>query len=243
MLVILRTGYSFRPGYQQQQSAYLQGMSILNTSSGLRDTRPQHRSAYLPRGGLRGTQPRPQHRVTSMALDRLRNMRRKTQKVKNVDDRVGVIAKYILAGEMTGDARILAGYATNDYCGTEYCIDPHDSEGELAAIHDYVQWNVRYMEDPVNHDTYDSADRSIELAFGDCDDIAIVSGAMYLHAGFPVRIKVIRTLGNSDFHHVYLLVGTPKAAPNKWTPSDAAYYDYAGEEAPGIEAQKIYELN
>lgn len=219
MLLILRTGRR-----RHERSAFMSGMSILNTSGS-----PSLAS--------------PPHRVSAMALDALATIKGRTEKVKSVDDRVAVISKYILAGEKTGHARILSGYATADYCGTEWCIDPHDSEGELAAIHEYVKWNVRYMEDPLHYDTFDSADKSIELAFGDCDDIAIVSGAMFLHAGFPVRIKVIKTRGNSDFHHVYILVGTPKAAPNKWTPSDAAYYDHAGEEAPGIEAQKIYDLN
>lgn len=183
------------------------------------------------------------NKVTAMAIDSLLSMRRKTQKVSSVDDRVGVIAKYIKQGESTGKARIMSGMATADFCGTEFCIAPHDLAGEIDAIHGFIKANVRYMADPLNHDTYDTADRSIELAFGDCDDIAIVSGAIFQHAGFPVRIKVIKTRGNNDFHHVYILVGTPQVNPHTWTPSDAAYYERAGQEASGIVDAKIYDVN
>jgi predicted transglutaminase-like cysteine proteinase len=221
MLVILRTGTR-----KYQQSVYLSGMSTLG--------------AYLSDKSILGSAP---HRVSAMALDALSTMTGRTEKVKSVDDRVAVIGNYILAGEKTKKARIIAGMATADFCGTEWCVTPHQTAGEIDAIHGFINRNIRYLEDPLNYDTFDSADRTIELAFGDCDDIAIVAGAVFLHAGYPVRIKVIRTRGNSDFHHVYILVGTPKADPYSWTASDPAYYKSAGEEAPDIQDQKIYDLN
>lgn len=215
-LVILQTsrGRGLSP-------TYLSGMSILNRT---------------------GTLNSP-YRVSAMALDALTTMRGRTQKVSSVDDRVAVIGEYILAGEKTAKARILTGMAIADFCGTKWCVTPHDTAGEIDAIHGLIRRNIHYLEDPLHFDTFDSADRTIELGFGDCDDIAIVAGAVFLHAGYPVRIKVIRTAGNEDFHHVYILVGTPKQAPHTWTPVDPAYYEEPGEEAPGIQEHKIYDLD
>lgn len=218
-LVILQTS---RP--RGLSGTYMSGMSILNTSGRLG----------------RGSAP---YRVSAMALDALTTMHGRTQKVNSVDDRVAVIREYILAGEKTAKARIFTGMAIADFCGTEWCVTPHDTAGEIDAIHGFVRRNIRYLEDPFHFDTFDSADRTIELGFGDCDDIAVVAGAVFLHAGFPVRIKVIRTAGNESFHHVYILVGTPKQAPHTWTPVDPAYYEEAGQEAAGIREQKIYEID
>lgn len=222
-LVILRTSRS--RGFS---GTYQAGMSILNTGGGLSNSRGRGRG---------------RDRVSAIALESLATMRGRTQKVKSVDDRVAIIKHYILAGEKSPKIRIFTAWAVTDYCGTEFCGTPHETRGEMAAIFWMVKHNTYYLADPLHYDTFDSAERTLELVIGDCDDLAVVAGAVFLHAGYPVRIKVIRTRGNSDFHHVYILVGTPKAAPRSWTPIDPAYYESPGQEAPNIEAEKIYEVD
>jgi transglutaminase-like putative cysteine protease len=95
----------------------------------------------------------------------------------------------------------------------------------------------------VGYDTYRTADRTIQLAFGDCDDIAALSGAAFRAVGYHVKVKVIKTRGNESFHHVYIVVGLPPENPYSWIPVDPAYYSSPGEEAPGIQEQKLYEVD
>lgn len=221
-MIILRTGIDTR---KRPPNAYLSGMSILNTSGRLS-------SPY-----------RASDRVSAMALDALTTMRGRTQKVNSVDDRVGVIIENILTGEKSGLVHIFAGQAVTDFCGDDWCVAPRDWEGEADALHGHIKRNVRYTLDPVGHDTYRSADRTIQLAFGDCDDIAALSGAAFRAIGYQVKVKVIRTAGNEDFHHVYILVGLPPENPYSWIPVDPAYYESPGQEAPGIQEQKIYDVD
>jgi len=204
---------------------YFSGMSVLNSSGRLS-------SPY-----------RASDRVSMMALDALTTMRGRTQKVNSVDDRVGVIIENIKKGEKSGLVHVFAGQALTDFCGDDWCVAPRDWEGEVDALHGHIKRNVRYTLDPLGYDTYRSAERTIQMAFGDCDDIAAVAGAAFRAIGYQVKVKVIRTTGNDEFHHVYIVVGLPPENPYSWIAVDPAYYPSPGEEAPGIQEQKIYEVD
>lgn len=218
-LVILQTS---RP--RGLSGTYLSGVSILNTGGRL----------ALSSAG---------YRVSAMALNSLATMRGRTQKVNSVDDRVGVIIENIKKGEKSPIVHVFAGQAVTDFCGDGWCVDPRDWEGEVDALHGHILRNVRYTLDAVGYDTYRSAERTIQIAFGDCDDIAALSGAAFRAIGYHVKVKVIKTAGNQDFHHVYILVGLPPENPRSWIPVDPAFYQSPGEEAAGIREQKIYEID
>jgi transglutaminase-like putative cysteine protease len=67
-------------------------------------------------------------------------------------------------------------------------VRPRDYIGEIKALFEWVQRNVRYTKDPFCVEVLHSAPRMLELRAGDCDDMAILLGAMLEAIGHPVRL-------------------------------------------------------
>lgn len=87
-------------------------------------------------------------------------------------------------------------------------VRPKNYRGEIEALFEWVQRHVRYTKDPFRVEVLHSPRRMLELRAGDCDDIAILLGAMLEAIGHPVRL----VLTGSDFtrpqlfSHIYLEV-------------------------------------
>ena len=85
-------------------------------------------------------------------------------------------------------------------------VKPKDYLGEIKALFEWVQRNVRYTKDPFRVEVLHSARRMLELRAGDCDDMSILLSAMLESIGHPVRL----VLSGPDplrprlFSHVYL---------------------------------------
>ena len=80
-----------------------------------------------------------------------------------------------------------------------------DYLGEIKAIFEWVQRNIRYTRDPHRVELLHSARRMLELRAGDCDDMTILLGAMLQSIGHPVRIVVVGPNPRRPqlFTHVY----------------------------------------
>jgi transglutaminase-like putative cysteine protease len=87
-------------------------------------------------------------------------------------------------------------------------VAPKDFLGEIRALFEWVQANIRYTRDPFRVEVLHSARRMLELAAGDCDDMTIVLGSLLESIGHPVRLVVIGpTPRRPDlFTHIYLEV-------------------------------------
>ncbi|WNG88145.1 transglutaminase-like domain-containing protein [Mycobacterium sp. ITM-2016-00317] len=70
-------------------------------------------------------------------------------------------------------------------------VRARDYLGEVKALFEWVQSNVRYTRDPHRVELLHSARRMLELRAGDCDDMTILLGAMLQSIGHPVRIVVV----------------------------------------------------
>jgi hypothetical protein len=98
-------------------------------------------------------------------------------------------------------------------------VKAKDYVGEIRALFEWVQRNVRYTKDPFRLEVLHSARRLLELRAGDCDDMSILLGAMLEAIGHPVRLA----LAGPDpvrprlFTHVYLEV----YHRGRWIPLDA----------------------
>jgi hypothetical protein len=85
-------------------------------------------------------------------------------------------------------------------------VKPKDYRGEIKALFEWVQQNVRYTKDPVRVEMLHSPRRMLELRAGDCDDMTILLGAILEAIGHPVRL----VLAGPDplrpllFSHIYL---------------------------------------
>jgi len=98
-------------------------------------------------------------------------------------------------------------------------VRPKNYRGEIQALFEWVQRNVRYTKDPFRVEVLHSPRRLLELRAGDCDDMTILLGAMLEAIGHPVRL----VLTGPDparpllFSHIYLEVNYR----GRWIPLDA----------------------
>ena len=85
-------------------------------------------------------------------------------------------------------------------------VKPKDYSGEIKALFEWVQQNVRYTKDPFRVEVLHSARRMLELRAGDCDDMTILLGAMLEAIGHPVRLVLAGPdpLRPRLFTHIYL---------------------------------------
>lgn len=85
-------------------------------------------------------------------------------------------------------------------------VKPKDYMGEIRALFEWVQQNVRYTKDPFRLEVLHSARRMLELRAGDCDDMAVLLGAMLEAIGHPTRLILVGPdpLQPRLFTHVYL---------------------------------------
>jgi hypothetical protein len=98
-------------------------------------------------------------------------------------------------------------------------IPPKDYLAEIKAIFEWVQQHIRYTKDTFQVEVLHSARRMLELRAGDCDDMAILLGAMLEAIGHPVRLVIIGPdpLRQDLFTHIYLEV----FHKGRWIPLDA----------------------
>ncbi len=90
-------------------------------------------------------------------------------------------------------------------------VNPKDYLGEIKALFEWVQQNVRYTRDTVRVEVLHSAHRMLELRAGDCDDMAILLGAMLESIGHPVRLVLSGPDPlKQDLFHPYLCGGIPQ---------------------------------
>jgi hypothetical protein len=97
-------------------------------------------------------------------------------------------------------------------------VKPKDYVGEIKALFEWVQHNIRYTKDPFRLEVLRSPRRMLELRAGDCDDMSILLGAMLEAIGHPVRLVLAGPdpLRPRLFTHVYLEV----YYKGRWIPLD-----------------------
>jgi transglutaminase-like putative cysteine protease len=98
-------------------------------------------------------------------------------------------------------------------------VKAKDYLGEIEALFQWVQQNVRYTKDPFRVEVLHSARRMLELGAGDCDDMTILLGALLEAIGHPVRLVVIGPDPRRPrfFTHIYL----EARHKGRWIPLDA----------------------
>jgi hypothetical protein len=98
-------------------------------------------------------------------------------------------------------------------------VRPKNYLGEIAALFEWVQRNVRYTRDPFRVEVLHTPRRMLELRAGDCDDMTILLGSMLESVGHPVRLVLTgpNAFRPRLFSHIYLEVNHR----GDWIPCDA----------------------
>lgn len=126
-------------------------------------------------------------------------------------------------------------------------LDSKDYEGELRRIFEYVKGTVRYVQDPRGLEYVATPYRTLFVTGnGDCDDHAVVVGALALALNHGVRFRTVKVDPRRprDWSHVYAMVGCATAAgPVRWfaldTSQPQSYFDW---EPPGILEARDWEV-
>ncbi len=118
-------------------------------------------------------------------------------------------------------------------------VKPKDYLGEIKALFEWVQQSVRYTKDTYRVEVLHSARRMLELRAGDCDDMAILLGAMLEAIGHPVRLVLTGPdpLKQDLFSHIYVEV----FHRGRWIPLDATM-PYPMGWAPRAVVRKVMDI-
>jgi hypothetical protein len=78
-----------------------------------------------------------------------------------------------------------------------------------------------------------------DVTVSQCDDYSILIASMLGALGYPVRLRVIRTVDSPEWNHIYNMVGLPPGNPTKWIPLDASVSEPPGWQAPRSQIAEI----
>ena len=119
-------------------------------------------------------------------------------------------------------------------------IRPKDYPGEIRALFEWVQKNVRYTRDPFRVEVLHSARRMLELRAGDCDDMTTLLAAMLESIGHPTRLVIIGPdpFQPRLFSHIYLEVHHK----GSWIPLDPTM-PFAAGWAPKAYVKKVISID
>lgn len=115
--------------------------------------------------------------------------------------------------------RIISGVGEKDYWK------------ELAAVQAWVRDAVRYTRDVFDVETLKTPLETLRSMTGDCDDKALLAGALLQSIGVKVRYVAVGNESPGEFDHVYVEarmgdhwvgVETTEQVPLGWRPDSAA---------------------
>jgi Transglutaminase-like superfamily len=119
-------------------------------------------------------------------------------------------------------------------------VKAKDYVGEIKALFEWVQQNIRYTKDTFRLEVLHSARRMLELRAGDCDDFSILLGAMLEAIGHPVRLVLTGPNPQRQdlFSHIYLEV----YCKGRWLALDATMPHPMGW-APRTSVRKVVAID
>lgn len=143
----------------------------------------------------------------------------------DIDDRITWIEYEVNIGKRNPGVRQIAADVLK---GTP----PKDWKNSAKLLFEWTRTNIRYTLDPHNVELFQSAERSVQVGIGDCDDQSIVLASLLQCVGIPVILRVIGLKGQRVFQHIYVMAGYPPHDPKNWIALDASRSEAAGWELP-----------
>lgn len=108
-------------------------------------------------------------------------------------------------------------------------LDDKDFVGEAGALFDFVQNNIRYLQDIADVETLQTPVVTLENGSGDCDDKSTLLATLLESIGHKTRF-IAAGFNGGDIEHVFVesRMGT------KWVPMDTTESQPMGWMPPGI---------
>ena len=86
----------------------------------------------------------------------------------------------------------------------------------VNEIYEFVNKNIDYVKDIRRIETLQTAEKTLEIKFGDCDDKVILSGSMLRCIGYDICLVNVDLTNQKSYDHIFLLV----LVNDKWIPFD-----------------------
>lgn len=115
-------------------------------------------------------------------------------------------------------------------CGLVQGVAPKDFRGEVEAVFQYVQNDIRYVQDINEVETIQTPERTLLSECGDCDDKATLLASMLESIGHPCRFAAVGFECFGEYDHVLLQTKIGE----RWVALDPTEPDPMGWEPPGI---------
>ena len=107
-------------------------------------------------------------------------------------------------------------------------LSQKDKRSEIAALHAFVRDHIRYVADPIGVEFLQTADKTLAIGSGDCDDKSTLLGALLESIGYATRFCAIGYKKGS-FSHVYPQVSI---GDDKWLTLETTENWPVGREPP-----------
>lgn len=114
--------------------------------------------------------------------------------------------------------------------GLVHDVTPKDFRGEVEAVFQFVQNNIRYTQDINEVETIQWPEHTLETASGDCDDMSTLLATLLESIGHPCRFCAVSFEVPGEYDHV--LVQTKIG--NVWVPLDPTEPNPMGWQPPDI---------
>lgn len=158
-----------------------------------------------------GEADEPRSKKRKMLVDKGQGkMRVEMHNVRSIEERIRHIVKMIQKGKTDKRVIKLTRQIVNQRCGDTWCVPEKDWKAEAVAVFTTLRSRYyRYCRDTYGVDLFVHPRRTLEFGGGDCDDGAILLGAMLQSIGFKIWLRVIRTHDSDDWNHIYVIAEIP----------------------------------
>lgn len=165
-------------------------------------------------------------------------------KVRSIEERVSRVHEQMIQGTRDPKIYALAREVLSKKCGDNWCVPQKDNKAEAEALFYEVKQRVRYVWDPLDYDAFQTPAKTLHIRAGDCDDQASLLGALLRSIGLKVRSRVVRTIGNASWNHIYLIVQIPGGKSGmQWMPLDLTVDQPPGWEVPQHFVQEMKDFD
>ena len=145
------------------------------------------------------------------------------------DQTVNIIVQLVAASLRKPNVRLLA-IQILDRAGV-----PNKNDQQAAfALYSWVKARIRYVRDPIDVDTVQQPDITLQLKAGDCDDHVALFSALAQSIGLPVRY-VVGGASKDSFVHIWSEV----LVNGNWIAADTTISQPFGF-VPNLPVKKIY---
>ena len=115
-------------------------------------------------------------------------------------------------------------------------VKPSNSAAAIAALFAWTRRNVQYIQDPLEVETVQAPEVTLQIKAGDCDDHATLMASFAANLGIPARLVTIGYDPDAMVHiFPEVLIG------GRWTATDTTQAKPLGFQ-PTLPVRKIYDL-